>query len=62
MLLLKMKCHLDLPLRCEKVTAREGERKREETWKVDQREKVDKMNRQSKSENLRGRQRETERE
>lgn len=39
MLLLKMKCHLDLPLRCEKVTAKEGEREGEETREADRERK-----------------------
>lgn len=60
MLLLKTKCHLDLPLLSKKVTAKEAETGREGNRMIRLKEKTNETNRQSETENLRGR--ETERE
>lgn len=57
-LLLKMKCHLDLPLLSKKVTAKEAETGRKGNRMIRLKEKTNETNRQSETENLRGRDRE----
>lgn len=59
MFLFKIKCHLDLPLLCKKVTAKKKEKKqktgKEGNGVIRLKEKVNEMNKQSLTENLRGR-------